>query len=289
MYSVNLIVTENCNLQCKYCFRDNTIEDDMLSEQIIIFLTLLNEKHKIDSCTITGGEPLLHADIEYLVESVSEITPNICLLTNGVLINHNHIDMFEKLKIDLHISLDSYESSYHENIRGKQQIVINKIKEISKHPSINGTICTVLSPDNINEITKLQEFAFQAGWNFEYSVLACNDDDPLSWINADSSDKQKAINIIGNFSNSNRDKLKLKLFETIINGTKINIKSCYFAEKNIVIFPNGKVYACYCNTSYYFGDVYNDVHEAILLKMEIFKSNKKKYNCFSEQCYGSFL
>lgn len=87
---------QKCNLNCSYCDTRCANGDDapytLMSEDEIYDRIL---KSGIKNITLTGGEPLLHKDVEILLEKIGE-NPNLSLEieTNGSI----ELEKFSKLK-----------------------------------------------------------------------------------------------------------------------------------------------------------------------------------------------
>ena len=84
-------LTDRCNLRCQYCMpaegldwlpRDQVLTNDEMIRLIRIGVTRLG----ITTVRLTGGEPLLRQDLEWLVAAIAELepSPTIALTTNGV-------------------------------------------------------------------------------------------------------------------------------------------------------------------------------------------------------------
>lgn len=86
----NIVITNNCNLNCSYCFTRNKINNvnDFISiEELYNILKFLNNEKNIG---LIGGEPTLHPDFENIVKILAEQNKNILLFTNGVyLLNYS--------------------------------------------------------------------------------------------------------------------------------------------------------------------------------------------------------
>lgn len=93
---VIFIRLQKCNLNCSYCDTRWANGDDapytLMSEDEIYDRIL---KSGIKNITLTGGEPLLHKDVEILLEKIGE-NPNLSLEieTNGSI----ELEKFSKLK-----------------------------------------------------------------------------------------------------------------------------------------------------------------------------------------------
>lgn len=70
-----------CNLNCSYCDTDFDEENAITMSQEDFINTINNCQENIHSVSLTGGEPLLHAD--FLSETLPKIKKKIYLETNG--------------------------------------------------------------------------------------------------------------------------------------------------------------------------------------------------------------
>ena len=84
-----IIFTYGCNLRCSYCHNPELVieefdkEHSISEEELLRFLE--GKKGKLDAVVITGGEPLLHPDLEELIVKIKEMGFLIKLDTNGLL------------------------------------------------------------------------------------------------------------------------------------------------------------------------------------------------------------
>lgn len=115
MSYLRLAVTDRCNLRCTYCMPAEGIaylpEKKLLSwEEMLRIVHVLNQLG-IRKVRITGGEPFVRLGLmEFLQELAKIENLEICLTTNGVLLE-NHLDSLQNLGIkNVNLSLDSLDS-----------------------------------------------------------------------------------------------------------------------------------------------------------------------------------
>src|SRR5690606_9610445 len=91
--SLRISVTDRCNIRCFYCmpaegvvFRPRT--ELLTFEEIERFVRALAPLG-VDKLRLTGGEPLLRADLPELVRMLAAIPgiPDLALTTNGMLLD----------------------------------------------------------------------------------------------------------------------------------------------------------------------------------------------------------
>jgi radical SAM protein with 4Fe4S-binding SPASM domain len=165
-------ITKRCNLRCKHCYlpaefkTDNSREPDESSE-----LNTQESLHLIDQIAATnpevllilsGGEPLLRADIYDLTEYASNKGMMVVLGTNGLLVtNEVASKMKQKGLSGVSISLDSENPAIHDSFRmidESWEKAVQAIK-ICKSHDLSVQINTVVTNDNYSEIKELIEFA----------------------------------------------------------------------------------------------------------------------------------
>jgi pyruvate formate lyase activating enzyme len=93
-YVACTVFLNGCDFRCPYCHNfelvDGTAQALMDDEEFFAFLG--KRKGLLDGVCISGGEPLLHTDIEDFIRRIREIGYKVKLDTNGY-----HPDMLKKL------------------------------------------------------------------------------------------------------------------------------------------------------------------------------------------------
>lgn len=76
-----------CNLRCNYCDTKYSYEQENENKPYkeLSITEIINEckKYKTKNITLTGGEPLVHLDIDYLLKALSEERFDVNVETNG--------------------------------------------------------------------------------------------------------------------------------------------------------------------------------------------------------------
>ncbi len=84
---LRLSLTDHCNLACRYCVPAGAVPSGRMidAEFAIAVVRWLSERHGIRYVRLTGGEPLLHPDLERIVEHLSAAGTlhELTLTTNG--------------------------------------------------------------------------------------------------------------------------------------------------------------------------------------------------------------
>jgi len=119
--SLRIGVTDRCNIRCFYCMPE-TVQflprTDLLSFEEIARLVRTLARNGVDRIRITGGEPLVRAELWRLVEMIKSVEgiTDIALTTNGLLL----ADQIEQLKLAgldrINVSLDTVDPQVFEQV-----------------------------------------------------------------------------------------------------------------------------------------------------------------------------
>jgi cyclic pyranopterin phosphate synthase len=111
--SLRISVTDRCNIRCFYCMPDENVRflprRDILSfEEIARFVRVVSQMG-VRRLRLTGGEPLVRADLHRLVAQLAELphVDDLALTTNGILLAEQAADLRRAGLGRLNISLDT--------------------------------------------------------------------------------------------------------------------------------------------------------------------------------------
>jgi len=89
-----------CNMRCKYCDTKYAVEGEFremeIGEIVNSIITM-----GLDKVYITGGEPLLHKDLERLIKHLKDRGFEVYLDTNGSLYNDRIFDLVDGIYMDV--------------------------------------------------------------------------------------------------------------------------------------------------------------------------------------------
>lgn len=105
-------ITRKCNKNCDYCYLDLTREDLPFDNIKEIFRSI-----KVNTVTLTGGEPLIHPDIENIISFVSKKGYHIHLLTNGILLTGSTLDVIVKSGAELFVTYNHPQKNIKKNLK----------------------------------------------------------------------------------------------------------------------------------------------------------------------------
>lgn len=121
-----IVVTENCNFNCKYCFISERVSaidtNKVMTKEVakasveLLQRTYEHQQHEYDkTITFYGGEPLMNFDIiKYFMQEVEKVKSSaywpsdvkFAMITNGSLLNKENVAFLKENNIALSISYD---------------------------------------------------------------------------------------------------------------------------------------------------------------------------------------
>jgi len=164
-------VTERCNFRCQYCMPDKPFswvpQENLLSfEDLFAFIKAAIDEG-ITKIRLTGGEPLLRADLDTFIRMIHDYAPDIdlALTTNGFLLPDVADKLAEAGLKRLNISLDSLKPAVAAQIAQKN--VLGRVLEGIDAALASGLKIKInmvpLKGINDNEIIDVLEYAKARG------------------------------------------------------------------------------------------------------------------------------
>ena len=113
---VHLDVTWRCNERCVHCYLDHDDLGEMSYDEIEDLMTQMAEAG-VFFLTISGGEPLLRKDLFAIIRRARELTFNVKLKTNGILIREKEAALIRELGVEtVQVSIYSHRAEVHDAI-----------------------------------------------------------------------------------------------------------------------------------------------------------------------------
>lgn len=121
--SLFIDITDACNLNCRYCNKQCVSTNNAKFMELESLKTILDNLTPLSEnmnivVNITGGEPLLHPNLEEILKSIKSYNCRIVLWTNGVLLDSKQAILLKEYCDYIIISLDEFEEIKNDYIRG---------------------------------------------------------------------------------------------------------------------------------------------------------------------------
>ncbi|MCK5884052.1 MAG: GTP 3',8-cyclase MoaA [Bacteriovoracaceae bacterium] len=166
IHKLRVSLLDACNMKCFYCMpeKNSFHRSDSICSKNIIRLVKTIVANGIDEVRITGGEPLIHPDLDFITKEIGNLKLKKFGLTTNALGLEKHLDTLLKNNCKyINISLDAFSrESFHTITKvDKFNEVKNSIVEAKKagaHVKLNTVLLKGL---NSHELIPLIEFAAQ--------------------------------------------------------------------------------------------------------------------------------
>ena len=275
---IYILLTNNCNLACSHCIRNDKSNNTLSDEEIEILFNNIEFTNK--HIVITGGEPSLHPKFTYILDEVSNRAKKVTVCTNGI--NNYYFEKIKNSNIHIQFSIDG-SKEYHNKIRGLDSFdkIVRNIQLLQEY-NISHSISTVVNKLNISSIYKMLDdlkkvvqngyIRFNSQMNFGNS----SEEDILS------------VDLWNNFVDRvNKIKFPIQIradklfdFEVVerLSCDELNmlsknaIKNCGNCTHKVYIYPDLNVYSCTCLDFLPIGNLKKDNLNKILIS-----ENSKKF------------
>lgn len=137
-----VIVTRRCNLACGYCNEYDSVSAPVPTDVLKKRIDLLRERGTA-IITFSGGEPLLHPDIDKLIAYARERGALATMITNGYLLTPQLLQRLNRAGLDhLQISIDNVEPD--EVSRKSLRVLDQKLQWLAEQAHFAVSINSVL-------------------------------------------------------------------------------------------------------------------------------------------------
>ena len=235
-----VVVTRRCNLACGYCN-----EYDDFSPPVPLQDLLARVDHlaalKTASITFTGGEPLLHPELDQAVRAARRHGMIVTIITNGFRLSRNWIDRLNAAGLQgMQISIDNLKP---DAVSMKSlSSVEGKLGLLSKHAKFKVNVNSVLgvSGERTQDVVTVAETAAKYGLQHSVGVLH----DHTGTLKPLSPDQMRAYTQVTKISPSVVHSLNYWLFQKNLMHGQANDWKCRAGARYLYVAEDGKVHWC---------------------------------------------
>jgi MoaA/NifB/PqqE/SkfB family radical SAM enzyme len=234
----HIIPMRQCNLSCKYCN-----EYDKVSKPV----PLETMKHRIDLLgrlgtnivTISGGEPLLHPELDEIIRHMHKYPIIAGMITNGYLLTAERIQRLNRAGLDhLQISIDNVNP---DDVSKKSLKVLDKkLQLLSQHADFHVNINSVVGGGvrNPHDALVISRRALQLGFTSTVGIIHDGDGQlqPLS-------DEERAV-FLKIKTLEKKSYSRFNHFQNNIAHGKPNDWRCRAGARYLYICEDGLVHYC---------------------------------------------
>ena len=177
---LRISVTDRCNLRCIYCMPPEGVpqisHSELFSYEEIQTVVRAAAELGINRIRLTGGEPLVRAELPELVRMLSQIEgiEELSLTTNGVFLKKYALELKQAGLSRVNVSLDTLKADKFRYITrlGELQGVLEGIEAAKKagfEPVKTNTV--VMRGINDDEILDFARMTYEDGWHVRFIEL----------------------------------------------------------------------------------------------------------------------
>ncbi|CCY47920.1 4Fe-4S cluster-binding domain-containing protein [Peptostreptococcus anaerobius] len=270
-----IVLTEKCNLRCRYCYEKNKNHTSMnieIAKKCVNFVkkcmesekNILRKEHNV---VFHGGEPLLEYEIlEYIVNEfnkVKDFSINYFMTTNATIYEDKIANFVASNNINLSVSIDGNKKSHDlnrifENGNGSYDLVIENMKKYTR--KIKNIRCRItFTKDTLGDIylgiLELYKIGLKIFAVSENIYCKEWEDDSLEILS-------KQIKKLSGLKKMDSDvKISLLDFKEEFEREK---GDCFGGITGMAISSNGSIYPCIYNMNdenFYLGNLESEMVE----------------------------
>jgi len=177
---LRISVTDRCNLRCIYCMPPEGVpqmsHSEVLSYEEIRAIVQAAVQLGVNKVRLTGGEPLVRAELPKLVGMLSQIEgiEELSLTTNGTILKKHALELKQTGLSRVNVSLDTLKADKFRHITrlGELATVLEGI-EVAKDTGfdpvkINTVVMRGINDDEILDFAKM---TYEDGWHVRFIEL----------------------------------------------------------------------------------------------------------------------
>jgi len=200
---LRISVTDRCNFRCTYCMPEEGLDwlgrEELLTfEEIERVARVLVKHFGVESIRLTGGEPLVRANLPKLVAMLAPLGTDLAMTTNGATLRKHAQPLFDAGLKRINISLDSLKEDRFEELTRRNELhrVLDGIEaavEAGFDPvKINAVVMRGVNDD---EILDFARYGRETGTEIRFIEWMPLDADQ-SWTNAQVVSQDEIVKII---------------------------------------------------------------------------------------------
>ena len=138
----HIIPMRRCNLSCAYCNEYDKVSDPVPTAEMLHRIELL-AKLGTGIITVSGGEPLLHPDLDEIIRAIRTHGAIATIITNGYLLTPERIQKLNRAGLEhLQISIDNVMPD--EVSKKSLKVLDRKLEWLAEHAEFDININSVL-------------------------------------------------------------------------------------------------------------------------------------------------
>jgi MoaA/NifB/PqqE/SkfB family radical SAM enzyme len=284
-----LMVANECNLKCTYCWYE-TGADTYQNQSVTVaeydtWLAACARRGPLHQVNLTGGEPLLRADLLDVFAVACRHARHTAVFTNGLLLTVDLAETLLAAGCEIHVSLDHASMGLGDRVRGgtaKTLAALELLGSVRAGPRVQ--VCMVLTSRNWNDLDAVAELAARFGFRLELIPVGVPDIHPLSLATLPPQARTElAAKLRGWRERLGRPLYYSRIAQWLTRGKLPAVSGCSFAECGVFINSAGGVQLCAARKPL-LGNIKTDSPERILQQKEEEARRRRPGSCVSLGC-----
>src|SRR5437660_2156591 len=167
----HIIPIRRCNLACAYCNEYDDYSKPVPTEVMVARIHRLADLGT-SILTISGGEPLLHPDLDEIIRAMRRRGVLVCMITNGYLLTPERIRRLNRAGLDhLQISIDNVMP---DDVSKKSLKVLDKkLQNLAEHAEFHVNINSVVGGGihNPNDALVVGRRSLELGFSVNVGII----------------------------------------------------------------------------------------------------------------------
>ena len=234
----HIIPTRRCNLSCTYCNEFDDFSKPVPTEEMfqrIDFLANLGTS----VITISGGEPLLHPDLDEIIRHMRRRGIIAGMITNGYLLNVDRIERLNRAGLEhLQISIDNAQPD--EVSKKSLKLLDKKLQMLAEHAEFGVNINSVVGSgiSHPEDALRVAERVVSLGFSTTFGIIHDGNGQlqPLRALERNVYEKLRRI--------GNKSFARFNQFQENIAYGKPNKWRCRAGARYLYICEDGLVHYC---------------------------------------------
>ena len=155
---LRISLTERCNLRCFYCMPEEGVKlkekSQFMSSEELLDIAKIFVSLGVKKIRLTGGEPLIKKDAEYILRELGKLPIELAITTNAVIVDR-FIDVMKEAGIkSVNVSLDSLKEERFNDISRRNYFTqikenIDLLIDNDFHVKVNAVVIRGVNDDEI--------------------------------------------------------------------------------------------------------------------------------------------
>ncbi|MBI5400024.1 SynChlorMet cassette radical SAM/SPASM protein ScmE [Candidatus Saganbacteria bacterium] len=163
---VDINITNNCNLRCKYCSHftsTGSVEKDLPAAEWLKFFEEATKIGVFNIC-LAGGEPFFRSDLKEIINGIIKNRLRFSLLSNGTLITEEWAEFLAATKRcnSVQVSIDGSQPIIHEASRGQGTFLkaVAAVKQLQKY-KLSTTVRVTINRYNVHDLENVAKLLIE--------------------------------------------------------------------------------------------------------------------------------